>query len=273
MALLTYEELHQQLGHPHEQVTKQTAKHYKIAYSGKPTPCDNCARAKIKKTNTPKAAEHHATIFGESVCFDISSASTSSQGGNNFGLLILDEFTKYSWSVFLKHRDQLPLVLENWTTKFQKKFNLKVKYFRCDNSGENVIFKNMISHKQIVFELTAPNTPQQNGLCERKFATLYSKVRSLLNHARLDQTFWQRMWAQCARLATLLENILINARDVSPYFMVHGKLPPWEITYMLLEKLLLFMAIWNSKQSYKIAVFPQCLLVSQMIMPKYIPIL
>ena len=33
------------------------------------------------------------------------------------------------------------------------------------------------------FEFTAPNTPQQNGVTERKFATLYGRGRAILNKA------------------------------------------------------------------------------------------
>jgi transposase InsO family protein len=35
----------------------------------------------------------------------------------------------------------------------------------------------------IKFEYTAPNTPQQNGKIERKFATLYIKILSVPNAA------------------------------------------------------------------------------------------
>jgi hypothetical protein len=33
------------------------------------------------------------------------------------------------------------------------------------------------------FEFTAPDSPQQNGKIERKFATLYGRVRAILNGA------------------------------------------------------------------------------------------
>jgi transposase InsO family protein len=37
----------------------------------------------------------------------------------------------------------------------------------------------------IEFEFTAPNTPQQNGKIERKFATVYGKMRAMLNCVKL----------------------------------------------------------------------------------------
>jgi hypothetical protein len=100
-AMLSYTELHDILGHPHEKVLKATAKKYKIALSGRMTPCDDCARAKLRKTNIPKEAQESSTIIGERISFDISTVATSSHAGNCFWLLIMDEFTKYCWSIFL----------------------------------------------------------------------------------------------------------------------------------------------------------------------------
>jgi transposase InsO family protein len=44
----------------------------------------------------------------------------------------------------------------------------------------------------IKFEFTAPNSPQQNGKIERKFATLYGKMRTMLNGAKLTPHFRER---------------------------------------------------------------------------------
>ena len=91
----------------------------------------------------------------------------------------MDEYTKYCWSFFLRFKSDLPTTMLTWTQEFQRHFKKQIKYFRCDNSGENRTFqedvKRFITY-QIKFEFTAPNTPQQNGMIERKFATLYGKI-------------------------------------------------------------------------------------------------
>jgi hypothetical protein len=80
----------------------------------------------------------------------------------------------------------------------------------------------------ITFEYTAPGTPQQNGKIERKFATLNGKCRAMLNAAEFNWDLRHRMWAHCASLATLLDNVLIR-KDVnrSPHKLWHGEDPPW----------------------------------------------
>jgi hypothetical protein len=68
----------------------------------------------------------------------------------------------------------------------QKDKNITVNFIRCDNSEENKDIQQaiiLIPKIKVKFEFTAPDTPQQNGKIERKFATLYGKVRATLNEA------------------------------------------------------------------------------------------
>jgi hypothetical protein len=58
----------------------------------------------------------------------------------------------------------------------------------------------------ISFEYSAPNSPQQNGRVERRFATLYGRVRSMLNAANLSGELRSGLWAECAKTATYLDN-------------------------------------------------------------------
>ena len=229
-ALMSYTEYHDRLGHPHEWTVRQTAKHYKIPLSGVASPCENCAKGKMKKANIAKETiTNLAQAPGDRISFDISSVQATSQGGNKFWLLIMDEYTKYCWSYFMKHKSDLPNVMMRWLHQFQRAFGRFVKFFRCDNAGENMKFKQMVDehYSYIKFEFTAPNTPQQNGRIERKFATLYGKVRSMLNKARLTRHLRDNLWAQAALVATQLENILVDESGKTPHVNLKGENPPW----------------------------------------------
>ena len=59
----------------------------------------------------------------------------------------------------------------------------------------------------IIFEYTAVNTPQQNGRVERKFATLFGRVRAMLNCARLNGKIRNGLWAECGKTATHNDNL------------------------------------------------------------------
>jgi hypothetical protein len=104
---------------------------------------------------------------------------------------------------------------------FQKQHNLKVKNIRLDNSGENKAFKDNADKENLLklnWEFTAKDAPQQNGKIERKFATLWGKVRAILNSAKLPWALRDKLWAQCANISTQLENVLISKyMNASPY--------------------------------------------------------
>ena len=48
-ALVTYNELHEKLGHPCKSVVKDTAKLYNIPLQGQATDCESCIKGKLKR--------------------------------------------------------------------------------------------------------------------------------------------------------------------------------------------------------------------------------
>ena len=226
-----YSVMHEILGHANSDVVKATALKYKLKFTGSPHTCINCALSKQRQKNVSKITHNHATEIGQRISIDISSVMVTSFGQNKYWLLIQDEFSDHVWSYFLKAKSELPDTVLKWIYSFHKNTKYTIKSFRLDNAGENKAFKNLIDtipDLNIKFEFTAPNTPQHNGKVERKFATLYGKVRSMLNSARLSTCLRHGLWAQCAKLATQLENIIVTTpNDQSACEKVFGTNPAW----------------------------------------------
>jgi hypothetical protein len=60
---------------------------------------------------------------------------------------------------------------------------------------------------KIKFELTPPGNPQYNGEVERKFATLYARVRAMINDAGFNNVLRGGLWAEAAKAATDIESL------------------------------------------------------------------
>ena len=106
--------------------------------------------------------------------------------------------------------------------------NINITTFRCDNAGENIKFKQKLVEigKNINIEFLAPNTPQQNGIVKRAFATLYGRVQSIMNYAFFEGDLQQKLWAECAKTTTELDGILIQQRGKkSNYEKLFGSAP------------------------------------------------
>ena len=71
-------------------------------------------------------------------------------------------------------------------------------------------------------EYTAPNTPQQNGVAESGFRTLWNMVRAANNTAELDQENRGILLAKCANTMTKMDNLVENR-----YKKFYGKIPKY----------------------------------------------
>ena len=107
---------------------------------------------------------------------------------------------------------------------------MTVKYICCDNSGENKklmeLCKTINGLAHIHFKFTARNTPQQNDIVKRAFATLYGRIRANNNHAQLHENVRQGLWAECATLCTMLDTISTSTDKQSLYHKFYGKTSP-----------------------------------------------
>ena len=171
--------------------------------------CSHCAEGKAKAAAIPKTVEDEKRSKkpGERLAFDVSSIKARSYGGAKYWLLVMDDATGFIWSYFLKFKSQVKDKIVAMIKHLDQKYGYNVKYLRCDNVGENIKTEEEC-HNQglgVTFEYTSPNTPQQNGRVERKFTTLYGRVRSMMNAERLIGSLRTGLWAECARTATNLD--------------------------------------------------------------------
>jgi transposase InsO family protein len=60
----------------------------------------------------------------------------------------------------------------------------------------------------IELEFSGPRTPQRNGKVERKFQTLYGRIREMLNGAGLEGELRDKIWAECVMNVTHLSNTI-----------------------------------------------------------------
>ena len=149
--------------------------------------CGACAAAKARQKAVPKTTQLKATQPGERIFMDLSGPYHKSQGNNTYWMLVVDDFTRKKWSYFLKKKSDLKKTLLDHITMMGME-GKKVKFVRCDNAGENTKACEDLA-KQLHFqpELTAPYTPQQNGVAERNFVTLRNRAHASMRDVKLNE--------------------------------------------------------------------------------------
>ena len=82
-----------------------------------------------------------------------------------------------------KTKSDLPPIALAFVKELEQENDIKVASIRLDNSGENRALEAACKQEGMgtKFEFTAPNTPEHNGRVERKFATLYGRMRAMMS--------------------------------------------------------------------------------------------
>ena len=96
----------------------------------------------------------------------------------------------------------------------ETRFNIKIKGVYSDNGGEFTVLRPFFTTHGISHYTTAPYTPQQNGVSERRHRHIVETGQTLLSHASLPSEYWAYAFA----IATYLINRL-------PSPVLHHKSP------------------------------------------------
>ena len=210
---------HQMTGHTGEHLLKATAENMGIKLTGKLGPCEVCAQAKIRQANVPKKKEKQVPSRpGYRMFMDISSVKHESMGGKRHWLIAVDEFSDYSHSFFLRKKSDQTVIISIWIKGLKTKYGIVVKNIRLDNSGENRSLQKECEKQNlgIIFEFTAPGTPQQNSVVERKIPTLISRSRAMMIQADFSQQDQRKFWCEVISTATKLDNIMVRKERTKP---------------------------------------------------------
>jgi transposase InsO family protein len=126
----------------------------------------------------------HMDLFGPVAYISI--------GGNKYGLLIVDDYSHFTWVFFLQDKSKTQELLKKFLKRAQNKFYAKVKKIRSDNGTEfkHTQVENFLDEEGIKHELLAPYTPQQNGVAEWKNHTLIEMARTMLDEYKTLDRFW-----------------------------------------------------------------------------------
>jgi transposase InsO family protein len=82
----------------------------------------------------------------------------------------------------LQDKSETQSTLKHFLRRAQNEFELKVKKIRSDNGSEfkNLQVEEYLEEEAIKHDFSAPYTPQQNGVVERKNKTLIDMARTML---------------------------------------------------------------------------------------------
>nr|GEU47542.1 Gag-Pol polyprotein [Tanacetum cinerariifolium] len=116
----------------------------------------------------------------------------ASINGKRYVLVIVDDYSRYTWTYFLRSKDETPEVLIDFLRLVQRGLQAQVRIVRTDKGSK---FLNQTLHayfaaEWILHQTSVARTPEQNGVVERRNQTLVEAARTMLSAAKVPLFFW-----------------------------------------------------------------------------------
>lgn len=188
--------------------------------------CSACVLGKQTKVQFPSKMLNsideplsmlHMDLFGP--------ISIASLGGKKYTLVIVDEFTRFTWVIFLQFKSEAAQEIISFIKREQRQKSLLVKQMRSDHGTEfkNSTLIDFCDKWGIVQNFAAVRTPQQNGVAERRNRTVIEAARTMLCEGKMKIKFW----AEAVNTACFTQNrsIIVKRHGQTAYQMYHNKVP------------------------------------------------
>ncbi|CAI7788075.1 unnamed protein product, partial [Closterium sp. NIES-54] len=207
--LLSHQTLlwHHRLGHP--SLPRLRGKHSRLLVSGLPTslpplppsrapPCLPCVEGR-QRAAPQSSSFPTTTALLQTLHVDVwVPARVSGQGRERYFLLVIDDYTWYTTVFPLRNKGEVSDVLIPWirTVRLQlrERFgtDLPILRLHSDRGGEfsSDLLRDFCRGEGITQSFTLPDSPQQNGIAERRIGLVMEVARTSMIHAAAPHFLW-----------------------------------------------------------------------------------
>nr|GEX27802.1 hypothetical protein [Tanacetum cinerariifolium] len=130
---------------------------------------------------------------------------------------------RYTWTHFLRSKDETPAVLIDFLTLVQRGLHAQVRTVQT-NKGTEFLNKTLYAYfakEGIRHETSTAQTPKQNGIVKRQNRTLVESAQIMLSVAKVPLFFW----AEAIATACFTQNrsLVIPQHEKTPYHIINGQ--------------------------------------------------
>nr|GEW37309.1 hypothetical protein [Tanacetum cinerariifolium] len=155
--------------------------------------CSSCELGKAKRksfqSKTTPSSKRRLQLLHIDLCGPM---RVESINGKKYVLVIVDDYSRYTWTHFLRSKDKTPEVLIDFLKLIQRGLHAQVRIVRTDKGME---FLNQTLHAYFTAEgihhqTSVARTPEQNSVVERRNRILVEAARTMLSAAKVLLFFW-----------------------------------------------------------------------------------
>ncbi|RVW38886.1 Retrovirus-related Pol polyprotein from transposon TNT 1-94 [Vitis vinifera] len=182
---------HYHLGHPNVMYLKHL---FPSLFNKNPKSfeCEICQLSKQVRSHFPiqpykessPFSMIHSDIWGPSRIKNVT--------GTRWFVSFIDDHTRLTWVFLMKEKSETSQIFKNFKNMIQTQFQSKIQILKSDNARDyfNSILGEFLAQEGIVHLSSCVDTPQQNGIAERKNRHLLEVARSLMFSMNVPKLFW-----------------------------------------------------------------------------------
>lgn len=216
---------HRRLGHCGDTVLQFLKRQQFLCYH---TPFTHeCVACKLGKSQRLPFmdASRHSSLPLQLIHSDVWQSPVISNLGFKYYVCFIDDYSRFTWIYLLHQKREVFLHFKHFKALVENLFSQKIKVFQSDGCGEfvNSNIQQFFSTNGIYFQKSCPDTPQQNGVAERKHRHLLELTRTMLLEASVPNTFWVDALFTTAYIINRLPSPILNV--LSPYQRLFQRVP------------------------------------------------
>lgn len=189
---------HQRLGHVGNEKLIQMTQGLRQGEVTELPFCEGCAlgkqsRAPIHRDKPTFRAEGLLDFVSSDVMGPVSPSLNGATSASTF----TDNHSRRTVAAFMKKKSETLEKYQQFEAEATNAVGRHIKILRSDQGGEytSKAFSKHCGSKGTIHQFTAPYTPEQNSISERRGRTLMEMARCMLKQAKLPDSFWAEAFA------------------------------------------------------------------------------
>nr|GFC16813.1 retrovirus-related Pol polyprotein from transposon TNT 1-94 [Tanacetum cinerariifolium] len=195
--------------------------------------CSSCELGKAKRKSfhakLTLSSKRRLQLLHMDLCGPMRVASIN---GKRYVLVIVDDYSRYTWTHFLRSKDETPAVLIDFLRFVQRGLQAQVRVVRTDKGTK---FLNQTLHayfaaEGILHQTSVARTPKQNGVVKRRNRTFVEDAQTMLSATKIPLFFW----AEAIATACFTQNrsLVIPRHKKTPYHIINSRKPSVKFFYI-----------------------------------------
>nr|GEU80090.1 hypothetical protein [Tanacetum cinerariifolium] len=195
--------------------------------------CSSCelgiAKRKSFNTKATTSSKRWLQILHMDLCGPI---RVESFNGKKYVLIIVDDYSRYTWTRFLRSKNETLEILIDFLKLVQRGIQAQVRTVRTDKGTKflNKTFHAYFDQEGIKHQMPTTRTSKQNSVIERQNRTLVEVARIMLSAAKVPLFFWAEAIARTC--FTQNRSLVIPRHEKTPYHIINGREPSFKLFYI-----------------------------------------